>query len=389
MRRICAILCALACAGPAGAVTLDEAMAARFPGAAELAARAEAAELRRELAATGNFLAERPTITGWLGARRTENEGSDVDAELEGELPLLANRSWRRSTEAALLLHAATIESAAAAEGRLELRRAYLAALHAERKLALRAEEETLLERWRERLRQVVEAGGAAAFELDLIGLEAAAVAFLRRADEADRLVAWTALAALAELPAAPQPLSAPPSLTLPADDVFIASLAARSLDARYELAAARSQLELAKTRSRFSLLGGAGREGDESVARFGLAFRPFFAREAASADDAARGSLAALSRSLEIERSLLRGRLAAAYRLLETTGRSASDPEAAAGRVVAAIELRLTEGKTTAAEALAVRRQVFELREKLLDHGLRRSLQESEILYFTEKEAP
>lgn len=395
MKRICAILGAWALIGPAfaepgPALDWDGVAAGRLPGAAELEARAELAELRRELAESGPLLAERPSFTGWLGARRLEDEGSAADAELEGEWPLLADRSQRRLFAEALLRHAETLAAAARAEGRLDLRRAYAAARTAERRLALRQEEEALLRRWQERLRQVEAAGGLAAYELDLIGLEADGVAAARWAAEAELAAAWAALRALAAVPDAPAPLADPPPLAALPAATQVETLAERALAARYELAAASSRLDRSRRASRVSLLGGAAKEGEESVLRFGLAYRPFLAGEMAAADAAESGSLAALARRLEIERAALQGRLAAARQLLLAEAASpAARHEEAAARVVAAIELRLVEGKTSPAEALAARRQVFALREQLLERGLRRWHQESEILHLTEKESP
>ncbi len=404
MERICAILGVCVVFGPAlwaqpaaPPLDLQAAEAGRFPGAAELEARAHLAELRRELAETGTLLAERPSISGWLGARRLEDDGSSADAEIEGEFPLLAGRGERQAFADALLKHAATLEKAAAAEGRLALRRAYAEALLAERQVALRDEELALLRRWQERAAAAVDAGGVAPFELELIGLEADGVAAARAAADAERAAAWASLAALAQLPAEPSALAALPPVALPtgdrtptspaADGPLDGNLVLRALAARYELAAARSRLERSRRASRFALLGGAAKEGDESVLRFGLTYRPFLAGEMAAVDAAASGALAALARQLEIEKASLEGRYRAARRLLATAAPSRT--EEAAARVVAAIELRLLEGKTSPAEALAARRQVFALRAQQLENTRNLQQQQFEILYLTEKEAP
>lgn len=365
----------------------------RLPAPAELAARAELAELRRELAGSSTYLSESPSWRGLAGARKTESAATRADLTLEGEWPLLAERGRRGELVAALLRHGQTLLAGAAELGRLELRRAYLAALLAQQRQALREEEGALLLRWQEHLRQRVEAGGAARFELELFTLETAAARLHAAEAAAEALVAWAELGGWTRLPPSPAPLAELPPLPpeksaepMPPADF----LAGRVLAARYELAAARAGFDRSRSRSLFALVGAAGQEGEETLLHFGLSFRPFKADQDAATTDAAAASLTLLSRTNEIELGLLRGRYQAARQLLQATANQQADAFAAnAARVVTAVELRLAEGKTTAAEALAIRRQVFALREQELEQRHRRALQEAEISFLTAKESP
>lgn len=393
MIRICAILLVLAAPESATELRLEHVLAQKFPAAAELQVRAELAALRRELAGSDVYLAERPTYDFWLGARRGDDSAGqtqqDADLEIEGEWPLLAERSQRDLFARQLQEHAALLEEGAAAAARRDVWLAYLDVWLADRRLALLNDEVTLLERWQDRLHQVVEAGGAAAFELELIGLETETMLFQRQAVAAQHLEAWSALAALVPLPATPARLAEPPPLAapppaLPPEE----ALALRATAARYEIAVARASFERALATSRFSLLGSAAREGEENVLRFGLSLRPVSVQQRQAEVGAATGALAALAREIEIERALLLGRYQAARQLHDALAPTTESFEARAAKVVAAIELRLIEGKERPAEALALRRQIFSLRDARLETSWRRFRQEAEIVYLTEKES-
>lgn len=394
MIRICAILLVLAAPESATELRLEHVLAQKFPAAAELQVRAELAALRRELAGSDVYLAERPTYDFWLGARRGDDSAGqtqqDADLEIEGEWPLLAERSQRDLFARQLQEHAALLEEGAAAAARRDVWLAYLDVWLADRRLALLNDEVTLLERWQDRLHQVVEAGGAAAFELELIGLETETMLFQRQAVAAQHLEAWSALAALVPLPATPARLAEPPPLAapppaLPPEE----ALALRATAARYEIAVARASFERALATSRFSLLGSAAREGEENVLRFGLSLRPVSVQQRQAEVGAATGALAALAREIEIERALLLGRFQVARQLhVALAPTEAESFEARAAKVVAAIELRLIEGKERPAEALALRRQIFSLRDARLETSWRRFRQEAEIVYLTEKES-
>lgn len=328
-------------------------------------ARAEAllAEHRLQSQESRGLLREGPSLALLAGPRRNPLSGTSTDLGLELDLPLFLSPATRKALESSLGAAHPLLLEAARREGGFRLRKAYLDAWMAARRLALGESDLATVERWLQTARVRLEAGADPAFQVALV--EAERLKVLQDLDEARSEAAhsWAALSALAELPEAPVPLAEPGLLP----ELDRSNPAARlqqgpirkALLAQAELEAQGLRLKEAQALSRWSLRGSHAREGEETVTRLGLALRLPRAGEGA----ALRSGTEARLRSLQIEArqalAALDARAAAALQRLSQSPGEALLPDFS--RALEAVGLRLEEGRDRPSEALPIRRQLIE----------------------------
>lgn len=371
-----AALVLLACCGVvAGAsaappLDLSSVRAQAFEDETVARLRAELAERRRQLAASGGLAREGPVVGVAAGPRRPEDEATTADVTVEADVPLRL-RGGALSTAAARLDEAAPLLLAAAkAEAERRFAETYADAWLAASRVEALAGQRALLEGWRDVARRRVEAGADAPFNLSLVEAD-----LLRARGDLDRArreaaEAWGALRALADLPEAPQPLAAPPLFAWPEEEaakaLFAEGAARASLDARLALDVALDALERSDRLERWSLVGSLAREGTDSVARAGLAYRFPLPGERRTGEEAARTFGEARRREADAERRRLEARFAGALERARDLG--ALPDGRPFEEALAAVDLRVREGKDGPAEAVTARRQLLDGRLAALE---------------------
>lgn len=363
-------------------LTLSDVLSRARPSPEALAAEARIAELERALAETGSRLREGPTAAFSAGPRRAAGS-TEADLAWDLELPLLSGREAREQLSALLAAAATAWRAEARALAEARLRSAYLAAWAAERRLALRRDELATVERLRSVARRRVEAGAEPPYESTLAEAEQGAAVVALAEAEAGRARAWAELAALAEVPGeAPQSSSGladlalgnEPSRVSPLDPQaqrqrFAAGALAAGAGARAAASEALARLSATRDDSRWSLASGLAREADERVARLGVAYRFARSGERKAIVRTTESAVAAARRESEIEVAGLAARLDAA--LVLDRALAAAPAPAPVEPALAALELRLTAGKSSPSEVLLLLRQFLAAREAALDREL------------------
>jgi hypothetical protein len=332
--------------------------------------RAELAERRRHLAAAGGLAREGPVVGVAAGPRRPEGEATTADVAVDADVPVRLRGSALSAAAARIDDAAPLLLAAARAEADRRLAETYADAWLAASRVEALAGQRALLLGWRDVARRRVEAGADAPFTPSLVEAD-----LLRVRGDLDRArreaaEAWGALRALADLPQAPQPLAAPPGAAWPEEEaakaLFASGVARTSLDARLELDVALDALERSDRLERWSLVGSLAREGSDSVARAGLAYRFPLPGERRTGDEAARSFGEARRREADAERRRLEARFAGALERARDLG------PAPDGRpfeeALAAVDLRVREGKDGPAEAVTARRQLLDGRLAALE---------------------
>ncbi|HOX24422.1 MAG TPA: TolC family protein [Candidatus Krumholzibacteria bacterium] len=399
-RRIVTLVIALAVAAPglAGAASATPVLPldresvialARARSSAILAGRARLGAADGEVARATQWRFN-PEVELQAGTRTTP-EGETWDRslwlsqrlDLAGRGPRAAAARW--GLDAAHAEQRATEIDVVAESVRL-----YLVALHAAAERAVASDAVALQARLHE-----VAVRREAAGEVGLIEVNTAAIALARALASLARAAAAgdAALAELATLlalePGAVLSVTGDLAWTLPADrGTVFAAAASNPLQAAF--AARRAEAEARRDAAgaerwpELSIAAGIGREEDADIAGFGLGVSlPLFARGkgerlAAAAEAAARDvELAALERSLadRLERAWNRhAQLQSALAAYEIAAR---DGEA---RGVDLVELGYREGKLGLGDVLAVRREVLDARQELLDLRLDTALAALEV---------
>ncbi len=396
---VLALVVALAAELPP-AVTLSDLLARARPSPELLQAEARIAELERALAETAGRLREGPTVALAAGPRRAEGS-TEPDLGLDLELPLFSGGGTRERLASLLQASSAAWRAEARALAEARLRSAYLAAWAAERRLALRRDELATAERLLGVARRRVEAGAEPPYQSVLAAADHAVAGMAVAEAEGERARAWAEIAVLAE-PGTEGALADPEpdrdgARPVPSDSAGLDAtglrerLAAGALRAaavaRGEVAEALARLGAARDDSRWSLASGVAREADERVARVGVAYR--FARrgEREALVRATEAAAHAARREAEVESAGLAARLDAA--LGRRRALAASPAPVATEPALAALELRLTEGKSSLSEVLLLRRQLVAAREATLDRRLALHQVDAEILLLTAEVTP
>lgn len=351
-------------------LTFDDIVARSAPDPALLVRAADLARWQRELAATGRFTREGPTLEAELGPRRVEDGSRKADASARIEVPLLSDRRARAEADSRLRDGTPAVLAAGAVESRLRLRAAYLDAWLAQERLEVVNAQVRTIEQLVASVRKRVEAGADAPYEAALVEGE-----LLRSRSDSDGAraavgEAWAALCALAELPTEPQALASPgvPELSIPDDAAsrFDAGLLRRAVAHRGSLETAFLGVEQAQRRSRWSAAATIAKEADESFATLGAAYR-FASRgeDAALARERAAAG-AAIDRGSRVEAARLATRFQTALERARQFGPITS-PDTF-DDALRAVALRIDLGKERPSVALPVRRQLLEAQGAALE---------------------
>jgi hypothetical protein len=188
----------------------------------------------------------------------------------------------------------------------------------------------------------------------------------------------------LAAIGPTPSPLAAPidaAGATLPpgATSLPEASVRVRALVAGRDAAVALVRLGTAREVSRWSLRSSVAREGDEDVARVGVAWRvPRGRGETEAIDRDTETRIAAIERAAALEIAALAARWDEARTLLDATATAADGAASPSGDVsaaaLAALEARWTEGKSRGAEILPLLHQILTAREAAIARAAERA---------------
>lgn len=381
MASACALAWSGAAAGGAGAsgvpLELAGVAAARRPHPAELEVDARLAAARRALARSAGALLDGAVLSVAAGPRRLEGGERESDLAVGVELPLAFARPEQRELAAALDAAEPWLKGAAEVEARRELTGAFVELWRAQERFELRREELATVDRWLEATRRRVEAGADASYEAALVAGERERAALeLERAREAAAM-ARAGLTAQAVLPEGELRPAPPPESSARVDCAGEGILAGAARTGA-ALAAAEAGLDRRADGARWALAGDLAREGDEEVARVGLAYRIAPRGEGAALDETRAAAAAAARRAAELAVAALDGRRAAARARL-----AAPPPPDASGEVaaaLAALDARLAEGKSRPSEALPLRRQLLAAREAALDARAERALAAAEL---------
>jgi outer membrane efflux protein len=349
------------------------------------------ARLQGELAATGRFTGQGPTLEAELGPRRMADGVRKLEASARVEVPIFSGSHARDRADSQLRGAGPDFLAADAVESRLRLREAYLDAWFEQERLAVLANQLEASEQVLASVRKRVEAGAEAPYEASLAEGEV-----LRARSESDDARsglgdAWTALRALADLPARPQELASPgiPDLSLPgdADSRFTAGVLRRAAGHRESFEAAFLELDHARRRSRWSVATTVSKEADESFATIGAAYRFPRRGESAAVDRERAAIVASIDRGAEVETARLSTRFETAIERLKRFG--AITPPDAFDDAMHAVALRMELGKERPSVALPVRRQLLEARGTALQRVRDAHLLIAEIGALIAGEAP
>jgi cobalt-zinc-cadmium efflux system outer membrane protein len=373
-------------------LTWEELHTARPPHAAELAAAARLADAERRIATSAGFVREGVRFTVEAGPRRAPGEDTATDVALGLDLPLVAARAEQREAADALAAARPVLRAAARAEATLALERAVVALWRAENDAAWAREAVADLEGWLVESRRRAEAGADAAYEPVLVAGEVARarteLAEAAGASAAAR-TAFAALAGEAHATIDVAPLFASddraPTVAGTGDWRSGASALAAASVARLERALLALETEL--DASRWGVAGAVGREGEEEVARVGLAYR--FPPKGESAAFAARRE--AEQRRIERERDLalsdLAGRAARAVALLAEPANQPAERELAEAE--RALRARFNEGRARVGEILPLRRALADARRSLLEARAARAETRFELRFLSTEVIP
>lgn len=323
---------------------------------ADLAAR------RRQLATTGGLLREAPTLTAEAG-RRSGPTTSSTDKVAMVDAPLLLAPAVRSSARESLDRAEGSLMALARAEARHRLRLAYLDAWLTAAQLRLRSSQLDLTNTWVRVAQARVDSGSDPSYQVDLV--QGDLLRLRTELGDAQRKAseAWAALRALTDLPVDLQPLADPGPPALPAPDglpdSFQKSLLRHALTDRTAADRTAFDLHQALKAARWSLKGSYASEGDERIARLGVAFRlPRSGELGAQKREAVTGRNA-LNREAETTAFQLESRFQTALTRLRTFGEPPTTHSFDAA--LKAVDLRLQEGKERPSDALLLRRQLLE----------------------------
>jgi cobalt-zinc-cadmium efflux system outer membrane protein len=395
MRRIVfPIACAfalLAAADPPAALTFDDVIAHAASDPVRLARAAELAKRERELSSSSRYLREGPTVDFDLGPRRIEDGAVRVQASARIEVPFLSGGGARTEADSQLRAAVPDIVAAERVESRFRLRQAYLDAWLAQERIAVMEAQRAATERLAAVIAKRVAEGAEAPYEQALI--EGEAQRFRSGADAArdSQGVAWSALAALTDLPAAPQLLASPgiPELVVPDDAAgrFETGLVRGAAGRRASLDSAFADLDRSQQASRWSAAAAIGQEADDSFATVGAVYRfpnrgegAALSRERAAAD-------AGRHRAAQVEAARIETRFATVSDRVRRFG--PVTPPDTFDDALRAVALRMELGRERPSQALIVRRQLLEACDSALARVRDAQLLMAELYALTAGEAP
>jgi len=353
------------------------------PGLEHLRLDSWLAERNRELAGSAGFLREGPSFGVAAGPRRSTGLPSTTDHSADVELPLFLSQGTRNSLIRALDQADPLLREGARRETLLRLRQAYLDAWLEQEVTTLREQDLRTVEVWLNAAKVRLDSGADPAFQVALVEGETLK-AQMELADSRRRAsLAWTSLRSQTDLPDLPVPLADPGPI--PALDPLMYSRnyqtapLRRALLARLEVERENLRHREALGLSRWSLRGSYTKEGEERIAKVGMAYRFSRSGESQAIRRETEAGLATLHRELQIALSELDGRFQSALERLQNLGGMAS--RRSFQSAIQAVGLRLQSGKERPSDALPIRRQLLEaevagLRRQHAQHLLQAELQ-------------
>ncbi len=321
------------------------------------------AERQRQMQETRGFLREGPTVSFLAGPRRIPGAPGTTDKALDLDLPLFLSSKARADLEGTLGQAHPLLKEAALREGMFRLRAAYLDAWLASRLLALREVDFATVERWLKSSQARFEAGSDPAFQVSLV--EGELLKVRQDLDEAwtQEARTWGTLFALADIPMGPLPLADPgPVPVIPTVDLerrLEEGPLRKALFAQTNLEEQSLRLKEAQALSRWSLRGSYATEGDEKVARFGLAVRLPRPGEGNSIRSNTEAQIRANQGAARQALAELDARALGVISRLKLAPTNRSIPDFT--KAIEAVGLRLQEGRERPSEALPIRRQLLE----------------------------
>lgn len=369
-------------AGAQTPLTFHDLLAKARPAPERGRAEALLAERDLQLQESRGFLRDGPTVALMAGPRRAPGAAPGTDRGFEVDLPLFLSPGRRAALAASLGKAHPLLREAARREDRFRLRRAYLDAWLAARMVELRAADLATVEQWLRAAQARLEAGADPAFQVALV--EGERLKVQQELDEARLLEtrAWGDLTALVDLPAGPVPLADPGPLA-PVDPTDLAQRVKASplhaaLVAQAELEVQSLRLKEAQALSRWSLRGSHAREGDETVTRFGVAVRLPRPGEGAAVRRATEAQVEVIQGEARQALAELEARMAALLARLPKAPSSLTVPDFA--HALAAVSLRLQEGRERPSDALPIRRQLLDSQMAALRRFHTQHLLEAEL---------
>lgn len=341
-----------------------EQLAARARPAPEfLAVEADLARRQQSIAQTGGFFRQAPTIGLEAGPRRPDGGTPTTDRSLSLEVPLLLRPGLRNQAQRELEVESPLTQAVIRLESRLQLRAAYLDAWLAEKVVERRRRDVASLEQWRSIASRRVEAGADPSFQGDLVEGELLRVQSALTREITGQAAAWGRLRALCDLPESPQPLADPGSPVWPQtaelESRFQNGVLRQAALARAASRVSGTRLDHASANARWSIRADHAREGLDRVTHLGLAYRFGRPGEYAAARHSAETRVAAAERAGEWEQIELEARFSAARDALKSLP-AAQTPRDWAG-ALAAVDLRLKEGRERASDAIPIRRLLLD----------------------------
>lgn len=321
------------------------------------------AERHRALNGTRGFLREGPFLGIAAGPRTNPTWPTTTDQSVELDLPLFLSPGTRRRLEESLGQADPALRGAAKTEARFHLRQTYLDAWLTERLLQLREADLTTVQTWLKAARVRLEAGADPGFQVSLVEGEVLRAQADLDETRRQRLNAWAALRAVADVPGVPVPLADPgEALSPPSEGLtakFEASALRRAIQSRLDLEQQALRHQEALAISRWSLRGSYAKEGEDRISKVGLAYRFSRPGEGLAIKRETEATLQATKRELEVALLELDARFQSALIRLQT----ATPPLPFKGFDLSlnAISMRLSEGKERPSEALPIRRQLLE----------------------------
>jgi len=334
-------------------------------------AEAQLAERQSQLQESRAFMREGPTVSFSAGPRRSPGSPGSTDRGLEVDLPLFLSSRIRKELESSLGNAHPLVMEAANREAGLRLRKAYLDAWLASRQLNLREMDLALVETWLKASQARLEAGADPAFQVALV--EGERLKAFQDLDEARSQAAqtWGALSSLADIPPDSTSLADPGSIpALPGGNLALRLKEGpirKALMAHAELEERSLHLQESMAQSRWSLRGSFAKEGEEKVTRIGVAVRLPRPGEQGAAQRRTDTQIRALRGETRRALAELDARALGAATRLQQAAATPTVPDFT--QAIAAVGLRLQEGRERPSEALPIRRQLMEAQLTSLKH--------------------
>jgi outer membrane protein TolC len=333
------------------------------PGLEQLRLESWLAERNRELAGSAGFLREGPSLGLTAGPRRSKGLPGTTDQSVDVDLPLFLSSGTRNNLIRTLDQADPLLRKAARRESLLRLRQTYLDTWLEQQVGHLREQDLQTVEVWLKAAKARLEAGADPAFQVALVEGEILK-AQMELADSRRRVsMAWSSLHSQADLPDQPVPLADPG----PVSEEDLSGLSSRyqtaplrrALTARLEVERENLRHREALGLSRWSLRGSYGKEGEDRIAKVGMAYRLSRPGESRAIRRETEAGLASLQREHQIALAELDGRFQSALDRLQMLG--SMPPSRSFQAAIQAVGLRLQSGKERPSDALPIRRQLLE----------------------------